>query len=179
MLTKDITPEMTMMGIMDVYPGAKRALFQKYHIGGCSSCGFAPSDTLEEVFIKHNRPDSVPEAIDYIYESARVDEEMQIDPADLKAKLDAGEQWRIIDVREPFEAQIVELPNSEILTREMAYEILQKWPKDTNIAFYCHTGIRSLEAASYFKGHGLPNVKSLSGGIDRWAEEIDPSLPRY
>ena len=119
------------------------------------------------------------EAIDHIYESARVDEEMQIDPQELKSKLDAGENWKIIDVREPFEAQMAEIPGSEMLTREMAYEILNKWEKDTNIAFYCHVGQRSLEAASYFKGHGLPNVKSLRGGIDRWSEEIDDSIPRY
>ena len=160
MLTKEINPEMTMMEIMDIYPGAKRALFQKYHIGGCSSCGFAPTDSLEEVFIKHNRPDSVGEAIDYIYESARVDEEMQIDPTELKSKLDAGETWKVIDVREPFEIQLAELPGSEMLTREMAYEILHKWEKDTNIVFYCHVGQRSLEAASYFKGQGKANRKT-------------------
>lgn len=176
---KEISQDMRMQDIMEVYPGAKRALFQKYHIGGCSSCGFAPSDTLKEVFIKHNRPNEVDAAIAWIYESAKVDDAMQIEPAELKSELDAGVQWKIIDVRDEMEAEIVTLPGSELITREMAYEILQKWPKDTKIVFYCHSGYRSLEAASYFKGHGLPNVKSLKGGIDRWAVEIDTSLPRY
>lgn len=176
---KQISQNMQMQQIMEVYPGAKRALFQKYHIGGCSSCGFQPSDTLEQVFINHNRPGEVEAAISWIYESARVDEEMQIEPSVLKSELDAGQGWKLIDVRDEMEAEIVSLPGSELITRELAYEILQKWPKDTKIAFYCHSGVRSLEAASYFKGHGLPNVKSLKGGIDRWAVEIDPSLPRY
>lgn len=176
---KQISHEMQMQDIMEVYPGAKRALFQKYHIGGCNSCGFSPSDTLKEVFVKHNRPGEVDSAIAWIYESARVDEEMQVEPAQLKAELDAGQPWKIVDVRDEMEAEIVTLPGSELITRELAYEILQKWPKDTKIAFYCHSGVRSLEAASYFKGHGLPNVKSLKGGIDRWAVEIDTSLPRY
>ena len=176
---KQISQNMQMQEIMEVYPGAKRALFQKYHIGGCSSCGFSPTDTLQQVFINHNRPTEVDSAIAWIYESARVDEEMQIEPSVLKAELDAGLPWKVIDVRDEMEAEIVALPGSELITRELAYEILQKWPKDTKIAFYCHSGVRSLEAASYFKGHGLPNVKSLKGGIDRWAVEIDPSLPRY
>lgn len=176
---KQINQQMQMQDIMNIYPSAKRALFQKYHIGGCSSCGFAPTDTLAEVFVKHNRPAEVDGAIEWIYESARVDEAMQIDPQTLKSEMDAGTAWKLIDVRDEMEAEIVSIPGSELITREMAYEILQKWPKDTKIAFYCHTGVRSLEAASYFKGHGLPNVKSLRGGVDRWAVEIDTSLPRY
>ena len=51
----EIKPEMTMGEILTHYPSAKRALFQKYHIGGCSSCGFAMEDTLTEVFVNHRR----------------------------------------------------------------------------------------------------------------------------
>ena len=51
--------------------------------------------------------------------------------------------------------------------------------KNTEVIFYCHHGIRSLEAASYFKGHGLPNVKSLKGGIESYTMEVDSSIPRY
>ncbi len=176
---KELNPEMEMAEIMDIYPGAKRAMFQKYHIGGCSSCGFAPTDTLEQVMINHNRGGQTQEAIEWIYESAKVDEAMQIDPAELKSQLDNGTEWKIFDIREDFEIEIAKLEKSEILTQEIAYEMMQKWPKDTNIVFYCHTGVRSLEAASYFKGHGLPNVKSLKGGIDRWSQEIDSSVARY
>ena len=44
---------------------------------------------------------------------------------------------------------------------------------------HCHLGQRSLEAASYLIGHGFTNVRSLRGGIDLWAQEVDPSLARY
>jgi len=178
-LVKEITPDMQMQDIMNVYPGAKRALFQKYHIGGCSSCGFAPTDTLEQVFVNHRRPTETQNAIQFIYESARLDDEMQIDPAQLKSEMESGTDWKIVDVREDYEAEIASIPGSQMITRELAYEILEKWPKDARIAFYCHTGVRSLEAAVYFKGHGLPNVKSLKGGIDLWAREIEPSMARY
>lgn len=175
----EITPDMQMGDIINVYPSAKRALFQKYHIGGCQSCGYSLDETLEQVFINHNRPTMVNEAIEQIYESARVDEEMQMSPQELKKAVDSGEDWKIIDVRDPYEVEVAPFPGAEVLTREMAGEMLHSWPKDTKIVFFCHVGIRSLEAASYFKGHNMPNVKSLKGGIDRWAVEIDNSIPRY
>lgn len=178
-VTKEIKPEMKMEEILDIYPGARRALFQRYHIGGCSSCGFSPQDTLEEVFINHNRPQLTGEAIDFIYESAQMDAEMQLEPADLKADMENGRAYKIVDVREIWEADIATIPGAELLDQELAYEMLQKWPKDTKIVFFCHHGHRSLEAAAYFRGHGLEHVKSLNGGIDRWADEIDASISRY
>ena len=51
---KEITPQSTMAEVLEAYPGAQRLLFQRYHIGGCSSCGFSPSDTLEAVLRAKN-----------------------------------------------------------------------------------------------------------------------------
>ena len=177
--TKEISQTMQMGEILDLYPSAKRALFQKYHIGGCQSCGYSMDQTLEEVLVNHNRPDELSNAIEEIYTSARVDEEMQITPEELKKQIDEGVEWKLLDVREDFEVEIAALEGSEILTRELAYEIMQSWDKNTNMVFICHHGIRSLEAANYFKGHNLPNVKSLKGGIDRWSLEVDPDIARY
>ena len=89
--------------------------------------------------------------------------------------------WRFIPdgperTREEFDA--VHIPGSEFLTQELMHE-LGGWPKEQLIVFVCHHGIRSLDAASYFAGHGLENVRSLSGGIDAWSIEVDSSLPRY
>ena len=115
----------------------------------------------------------------HIYDSAKVDREMQITPSELKSKLDASEEVHLIDVREDWEIEIASLANSEVISQKLAYEILNKWDKNSTIVFVCHHGQRSLEAASYFKGHGLPNVKSLSGGLDIWAQEIDKDMKRY
>lgn len=163
--TKPISPDTRMEEILAHYPSAKRALFQKFHIGGCSSCGYQMSETLEEVLINHNRANMVSEAIEQIYESARVDEMMQISAEQLRAEL---ADWKLIDVRDEFEAETQPMPGSEFLSQELAYEMMQKWPRDTKIVFFCSHGHRSLEAASYFKGHGLPNVKSLKGGMESW-----------
>ncbi|MBW7857125.1 MAG: rhodanese-like domain-containing protein [Leptonema sp. (in: Bacteria)] len=176
---KEILPTMIMHEIISHYPSAQRALFQQYHIGGCSSCGFALTDTLEQVMENHDRGHQVNQAIAEIYESARVDQEMQIEPDELKASLDSGEKWRIVDVRDPFEAEIAQMPGAELLDKLLAKDMLLNWPKDTKVVFICHSGMRSLEATSYFKGHGLINAKNLKGGIDRWAEEIDTTIPRY
>ena len=53
------------------------------------------------------------------------------------------------------------------------------WPKHTPIVFCCHLGQRSLDAASYFAGHGFTEVRSMTGGLDAWSTEVDPSVPRY
>ena len=178
-LGPEIKKDMTMGDIITHYPSAKRALFQKYHVGGCSSCGYALDETLEEVMINHKRDKEVGNAISFIYESAEIDKQMQLEPTELKQKLENGETVRMVDVREDWEADIVKFPDSELINQNLAYEILNKWDKNTLVVFYCHQGMRSLEAASYFKGHGLPNVKSLSGGIDRYAAEVDTTLARY
>jgi len=175
----EITPSTSMGEILSNFPSAKRALFQKYHIGGCSSCGYSLEESLEEVMINHKRDKEVNNAIQYIYESAEVDKLLQISPAELKQKLDSGLDIKIVDVREDWEIEIAKLPGSEVINQKLAYEILNKMDKNTEVVFYCHHGLRSLEAASYFKGHGLPNVKSLKGGIESYTMEVDPSIPRY
>lgn len=177
--TLEITPQTTMGEILSAYPSAKRALFQKYHIGGCSSCGYSLDQTLEEVMINHRRGKEVQNAIQFIYQSAEIDKMAQITPQELKDMMDKGEKFHLIDVREDWEIEIAKLPNSQILTQRLAYEILNQWDKNEKIIFYCHHGLRSLEAAAYFIGHGIPNAKSLAGGIERYSMEIDPSIPRY
>jgi hypothetical protein len=47
------------------------------------------------------------------------------------------------------------------------------------MVFFCHTGVRSMDAASYFAGHGFTNAKSMTGGIDAWSQTVDTSIPRY
>lgn len=179
MQSKSIQPNTKMFEILQTFPSAHRVLFQKYHIGGCSSCGYSLNDTIEEVFIKHNKIHLLDEAIQNLYESLKLDEQLQLSPKELKTILERDPSWKLIDVREPFEREIAYIPNSILLTRELAFEILEKWDKNTPMVFYCHTGIRSLEATYYFYNHGFHNVKNLKGGIDAYAKEVDPSIPLY
>jgi rhodanese-related sulfurtransferase len=86
---------------------------------------------------------------------------------------------RLVDVREQAEWDIVHLPAGQLLTDQLLDEILSDWPQDTSIVCYCHHGIRSVNAALFLAQKGFRNVSSMRGGIDAWAQEVDPSLPRY
>lgn len=179
-LTKEISGKTSMQEILEAYPSAKRALFQRYHIGGCSSCGFAPTDSLEEVLANHNVMD-VEGTIDFIKESQKVDDRMKIVPKELSELLKTanGKAPKLIDVRDQWEYDIAHIEGAQLLTRPLIGEMMDSWAKDTPIVFTCHRGTRSLDAASYFIGHGFSNVRSLEGGIDRWAEEVDTAMARY
>jgi rhodanese-related sulfurtransferase len=167
-----------MREVLDAYPGAQRAMMRRYHIGGCSHCGFDPGDQLGDVLAKHNVLET-DEVIEFIRTSHEQEQRLQIRPEEL-AELRASESApRLIDVRQPEEQAVVQLDGALPYTQELGQVMMSEWPKDTAIVFYCHHGIRSLEAASYFIGHGFTNVRSLQGGIDAWAQEVDPSLPRY
>lgn len=172
-----ITPDMTMEQILEVAPAAQRAMFQRYHVGGCSSCGFQPTDTLAQVCKERNILD-INEVIDTIQRAQELDTKVEVEPTTVKAWLDAGEDFSFIDVRTPEELKIAAIAQAEPLdfTDPGKYMGL---PKDRRIVFSCRSGVRSLDVASYFIGHGFTRVHSMRGGILAWSEQIDPSVPRY
>ena len=159
-------------------PGAQRALFRAYHIGGCASCGFGPSETLAEVCARNaNLP--VDDVIATILAAHEADGRMQISPIELAARMKQGERLPLIDVRSREEWDAVHLEGATFFTQELMQEILSTWPKGREFVFICHHGIRSLDAAAFFVGHGFERVRSLAGGIDAWSAEVDQALPRY
>jgi rhodanese-related sulfurtransferase len=174
--TPALDPNLTMAELLSRYPSAQRALFQRYHIGGCSSCGFRPDETLGEL-CERNGGLPVADVAATIAAAQEADERMQISPKEAQALVDEGKA-KLVDVRTREEFDAVHIPGSHFLTQELMHE-LGSWDRGTPIIFVCHHGIRSLDAAAYFAGHGLENVRSLAGGIDAWSCEVDASLPRY
>ena len=152
--------------------------FRKYHIGGCSSCGFSPDETLAGVCTR-NENLNVEEVAEHIIASDAADRAMQIEPRELSDRLAAGEKISLLDVRTREEFDAVKLPDAQFFTQELMQEILSKWDRENLLVVYDHQGTRSMDAAAYFQGHGFENVKSLRGGIDAWSVEVDPKLPRY
>jgi rhodanese-related sulfurtransferase len=173
-----INPNVTMRELLEQFPGAQRALFRKYHIGGCSSCGFAPEETLAGV-CERNDHLSVDEVINHVVESEAADRAMQIEPHDLAGRMANGEEVHLLDVRTREEFEAVKIEGALLFTQELMQEKINQWPRATLLVVYDHQGTRSMDAAAYFQGHGFDNVKSLRGGIDAWSAEIDPKLPRY
>ena len=176
--TTAIDPHITMRDLLVQFPGAQRALFRKYHIGGCSSCGFSPDETLTGVCIR-NENLNVDEVIDHIITSHEADTAMQIEPRELADWIAGGEPVYLLDVRTREEWEAVKLANSHLFTQELMQQILTKGSRTGLLVIYDHKGARSMDAAAFFQGHGFQNVKSLRGGIDAWSGEVDSKLPRY
>ena len=172
-----IRPDMTMETILGIAPAAQRALFQRYHIGGCSSCGFQPTDTLAQVCKDHNILD-VKEVVHTILAAQDLDSNMQVDPVEVKAWIEAGKEFSFIDVRTPEEWELARIEGAELLDYNDSGRYMTL-PKDRPIVFTCKTGTRSLDVAAYFKGHGFTQVHSMRGGIDAWTDQVDPTLTRY
>jgi len=173
---KDLSGAWTMQQVTTVFPSAQRALFQRYHIGGCSSCGFQPTDTLDSVAMNHGA--DVNELVEHIKRSQDMEKNLEITPAETADLLKQG-TIKLLDVRTPEEYAIASVAGSVLVDQNLAQEIVQTWPKDTAIVTMCHHGMRSLDAAAYLRGHGFINTKSMSGGIDAWSLNIDSSIPRY
>ncbi len=164
--------------LLEIYPGAQRALFRKYHIGGCASCGFRPEETLAQV-CERNEQLPVDEVIRHLDVSRDEDSKMQIAPAELAEHLRSGDGLKLVDVRTHEEFDAAHIDGSTLFSQELMQEMLMKWDRDQPVVFVCHHGIRSMDAAAYFAGHGFTNVKSLTGGVDAWSTEVDPNVPRY
>jgi rhodanese-related sulfurtransferase len=105
----------------------------------------------------------------------------EISPRELAARLAAREPTFLLDVREPWEHAFVALADSTLLplgelpARHGDLHV----PPGALVVAYCHHGVRSLSAASFLVGQGWPAVSSLAGGIDAWAIDVEPTLPRY
>ena len=92
MSSRDIGPGSTMQEILQAYPSAKVGLFVRYHIGGCASCGYQPTDTLAEVCREHNIADSLDAVLACIRQSKDVEAQLHISPTELALALKRGEQ---------------------------------------------------------------------------------------
>jgi monothiol glutaredoxin len=102
----------------------------------------------------------------------------QVGPKELKALLDAGTIKELYDVRTPKEIATAAIAGAVPLD-EAAVKRIEALPKDTPIAFHCHVGTRSNNAAAHFLGLGFTRLYNLRGGIDAWSVEVDPKVPRY
>lgn len=173
-----LNSETTLSQVLQSYPGAQRALFARYHIGGCRSCAFSPTETLAQM-CERNENLPVEEVIQHIQDSHQGDEKLQITPAEFAELRTQNPDLKLLDARTREEHEAVHIPGSLLMTQELVQEAFSTWDKKAAVVLYDHTGSRSLDAVAYFIGHGFTNAKCLSGGIDAYSLEVDPSLPRY
>ena len=104
---------------------------------------------------------------------------LECTPAEVRDMMTGENAPKLIDVREQGEWELVHLDDGLLLTQELIDEMLASWDKATQIVCYCHHGVRSAQAAMFLRENGFSDVRSMKGGIDAWAVEIEPDMARY
>ncbi|TFG44216.1 MAG: molybdopterin-synthase adenylyltransferase MoeB [Gemmatimonadales bacterium] len=104
---------------------------------------------------------------------------LEVTPAELQRELAAGRPIVLVDVREVPEWELVRLEGARLTPLSRLPGLANTLDPAAEIVAYCHHGVRSLQAASFLRSVGLPNVRSLAGGLERWAQEIDREMVRY
>jgi adenylyltransferase/sulfurtransferase len=103
----------------------------------------------------------------------------EITPVELKAKMDAGESFMLVDVREPYEYEIAKIPGSVLIPLGEIERRAEELPEDTEIILQCRSGMRSAQALGFLQSKGFTNLANLKGGILAWSDTVDPSVPKY
>ncbi len=108
-------------------------------------------------------------------------DEWEVTPREVKAMLDTGQGFLLIDCRTPREHQIARIEPAKLLPLQELGGRLEELQNHTHskIVVYCHHGRRSLHAAMVLRQQGFSDIKSMAGGIDLWAMDVDPALTRY
>lgn len=158
--------------LMAEMPGARRALFARYHLGGCQSCAFDDSETLAELCERAEL--DAGEVLEHLLKSHEHDLTMLMAPKDVAARDDVS----FVDVRTREEHEAVKINAAEFFNPRLQERIFKEKPGGL-IVLYDHTGKYVLDQVAWFRGHGIENAFGLTGGIDAWSKEVDPKVMRY
>ena len=108
-----------------------------------------------------------------------VDGVQETTPRDLADRVRRGDAIDLIDVREPYEWRIARIDGARLIPLGQLASAVQEIPRDRDIVLYCHHGFRSRTAAEFLVERGFRRVWNLSGGIDRWSTDVDPTVATY
>ena len=134
----------------------------------CPVCGERPTITepIDYEMFCHGAPDltkAVP----------------QIPVRELERRMNSGQPFVLLDVREPFEFEMARIEGANLIPLGELPARWQELDREKEIFVFCHSGARSERAAEFLRSAGFPKVANVAGGIDAWSEEIDPDVPRY
>jgi adenylyltransferase/sulfurtransferase len=105
--------------------------------------------------------------------------EWEIDPVEVKAKMDRGERFVLIDVREPHEYQICRIPGARLIPLAELPRRVHELDSADEIIAHCRSGVRSAKAVDFLRQAGFRKVKNMKGGILAWSDKVDPTVPKY
>ncbi|HZS51084.1 MAG TPA: rhodanese-like domain-containing protein, partial [Bryobacterales bacterium] len=105
--------------------------------------------------------------------------EWEIDPVEVKAKMDRHEPFVLIDVREPHEYQICSIPGSRLIPLGELPKRVHELNSADEIVAHCKSGMRSAKAVDFLRKAGFKKAKNMVGGILAWSDKVDPRVPKY
>jgi molybdopterin/thiamine biosynthesis adenylyltransferase/rhodanese-related sulfurtransferase len=139
----------------------------------CPICGDHPS--IHEL-IDYDQFCGIPQAD---AEAAKEMDVPTITPVELRAKLDRHEKFVLVDVREPYEYDICNIPGSKLIPLGELPARLSELDTADDIVLHCKVGGRSAKALKVLQESGFRKLSNLRGGITAWSDEVDPSVPKY
>ena len=102
-----------------------------------------------------------------------------IEPRDVKSKIDNGDRFVLIDVREPHEWQICHIPQAKLIPLGELPKRINELDSADEIIAHCKSGVRSAKAVEFLKQSGFKKIRNMKGGILAWSDQVDPSVPKY
>lgn len=104
----------------------------------------------------------------------------EITPEEVKGKLDAGDAFTLLDVREPWEFETAKISSAKLIPMgDIPSRAHQELDPEDHIIVLCHRGVRSMNVTVWLRQQGFENVQSMRGGIDAWSRRVDPKVPVY
>jgi rhodanese-related sulfurtransferase len=114
-------------------------------------------------------------------ETGMTEDALEISAVEVKALLEAGEEFLLVDCREPLEADYASITGAQLIPMsELADRVEELEPSQASrIVVHCHLGGRSLQVAHWLRQQGFARAQSMSGGIESWSQQVDRAVPRY
>jgi adenylyltransferase/sulfurtransferase len=112
-------------------------------------------------------------------EPMRVGAALEISALDLAREMETNPDLLLVDVREPLEWQVCRITPSTLIPLGSLEQRRRELDPARDIVAVCHHGVRSLRAVHLLRDAGFPRVRSLRGGVAAWANDVDPTMPRY
>jgi rhodanese-related sulfurtransferase len=109
-----------------------------------------------------------------------IDMDYEITAEEVKGKLDAGENFTLLDVREPWEFETAKISSAKMMPMgEVPSRAHQELDPEDHIVVVCHHGVRSMNVTAWLRQQGFEKAQSMRGGIDAWSRRVDGSVPVY
>jgi adenylyltransferase/sulfurtransferase len=142
----------------------------------CPVCGAHPTVTK---LIDYHQFCGVPQPGSAAPDRETKVNEGEIDVVELKEKIDRGDNFVLIDVREPHEYRICNIPGAQLIPLGEFPKRVGELDPAADIVIHCRSGVRSAKACAVLRQAGFQHVRNVVGGILAWSDKVDPSVPKY